>query len=559
MSYHALYRKYRPLTLEDVVGQEYIVKIIQNSLKNNKVNHAYMFSGPRGTGKTTMAKILARNINCLELKEGVACGKCKNCLAIGSNATSDIIEIDAASNNGVDEIREIKNKINLVPSELKYKVYIIDEVHMLTIGAFNALLKTLEEPPGHVIFILATTDLHKVPVTIISRCQCFDFKRLTEQKIVERLSYIASNEKVKVEPDVLQSIANLSDGGMRDAIGMLDKMISYCSGKVTSKDFEEINGIVSLKEKLDFIKYIETSDIISILKFIDKIYDSGKDMAIFCQDLMILCRNLVVDYYLKKETVYDIEFLLKLLELFNSLVGEIKLSNNIKITFEVKILSFLDNSKKITETLVSDEKENISIDNHEDDSKQIILSNDKLEIKYKNIDDEPKQVIEDNLIDDDYNKINYLIVNNCLAKASKESLLNIKKQWNKLNDYVLDNQYGAIACYIVDGTVRAASEKEVIITFDYDSMVNRGFKLISRLESLFDKIFGEKYRISLITTEEWNNQRKQYIENKNQGIVYEYKEIPSYNQDLVEEVTSNDNSITKEAIDLFGENVVTSI
>ena len=187
MSYQALYRKYRPSTLKDVIGQDVVIKILKNAVINNKVGHAYLFSGPRGIGKTTIAKAFAKTVNCLDLKDGISCEKCKNCKAINETLCPDIIEIDAASNNGVDEIREIKNKINLVPSELKYKVYIIDEVHMLSIGAFNALLKTLEEPPEHIIFILATTDLQKVPATIISRCQCFEFHRISKENIVERL------------------------------------------------------------------------------------------------------------------------------------------------------------------------------------------------------------------------------------------------------------------------------------------------------------------------------------------------------------------------------------
>ena len=187
MSYQALYRKYRPTDFSDVIGQFNIVKTLQNSLKLNQISHAYLFSGPRGTGKTTLAKILAKNINCLDLNDGKSCGKCKNCLSIINNECSDIIEIDAASNNGVDEIREIRNNVNIVPTQLKYKVYIVDEVHMLTIGAFNALLKTLEEPPSHVIFILATTDLHKVPITIVSRCQCYEFKKIRNEDIVDRL------------------------------------------------------------------------------------------------------------------------------------------------------------------------------------------------------------------------------------------------------------------------------------------------------------------------------------------------------------------------------------
>ena len=213
MSYQALYRKYRPSTLEDVMGQDIVTKILKNAIQNHKVCHAYMFSGPRGIGKTTIAKLLAKAVNCLNPHDGDSCEKCENCLSINSGFNADIIEIDAASNNGVDEIREIKSKINLVPNQLKYKVYIIDEVHMLSIGAFNALLKTLEEPPEHIIFILATTDLHKVPSTIVSRCQCFEFHRIQNEDIIKRLEYICKKEKIIVDKKVLENIAQLSDGG----------------------------------------------------------------------------------------------------------------------------------------------------------------------------------------------------------------------------------------------------------------------------------------------------------------------------------------------------------
>ena len=222
--YQALYRKYRPKNLDEVGGQDTIVKIIKNSILNNKINHAYLFAGPRGTGKTSVAKIFAKMVNCENLEKGNPCGKCTSC-TVPNN--SDIIEIDAASNNGVDEIRELRNKVNLVPSYGKYKVYIIDEVHMLTTGAFNALLKTLEEPPAHIIFVLATTDPHKIPETILSRCQRLDFKKISENNIVKRLSEIANIENIDIEEPALYEIARLSDGGMRDSIGMLDQAVAY--------------------------------------------------------------------------------------------------------------------------------------------------------------------------------------------------------------------------------------------------------------------------------------------------------------------------------------------
>ena len=249
--YQALYRKYRPKKFENVVSQTTIIQTLENSIKTSHIGHAYLFSGPRGTGKTTAAKIFARAVNCLNYKDDL-CNECKNCIYSGQKECMDIIEIDAASNNGVDEIRELRNKVKILPSELKYKVYIIDEVHMLSIGAFNALLKTLEEPPEHVIFILATTDPQKIPNTIISRCQTFQFKKISPNDIKQMLKKIALNEKIEIEDDVLTSIASASDGGLRDAIGLLDKLSSYKLGKITYNEFLNMNGKIIENDLLEF-------------------------------------------------------------------------------------------------------------------------------------------------------------------------------------------------------------------------------------------------------------------------------------------------------------------
>ena len=243
MTYKSLYRKYRPIRFEDVCGQDFIVKTLNNAIFKGKINHAYLFCGTRGTGKTTIAKIFAKAINCINPINNLPCGKCEICLNDNTDKIPDIIEIDAASNNGVDEIRELKNKVRLVPTMCKYKVYIIDEVHMLSVGAFNALLKTLEEPPAHVIFILATTEPQKLPITILSRCQRFDFRNISTENIVERLKFISEKEGIEIEDDALIEIAKMSDGALRDAISTLDQVSSYADNKITVDDIYAVKGV----------------------------------------------------------------------------------------------------------------------------------------------------------------------------------------------------------------------------------------------------------------------------------------------------------------------------
>ena len=291
MSYLALYRKYRPVDFNSVYGQEEVVTVLKNAIISGKISHAYLFCGPRGTGKTTIAKIIARLVNCDNLVDGNPCGKCYNCLNyLNSN---DIVEIDAASNNGVDEIRELRDKINLVPSNAKYKVYIIDEVHMLTTQAFNALLKTLEEPPSHVIFILATTEPHKIPLTIASRCQKFRFSKIDDAKIVARLSEICKLEDISIDNDSLFEIARLSDGGMRDAINFLDQLVAYSSDDIKIDDVYKVNGSVSYAELFNLLTYIINNDKVKIIEFIDDLNASGKDINKFLEELLIFLKDVI--------------------------------------------------------------------------------------------------------------------------------------------------------------------------------------------------------------------------------------------------------------------------
>lgn len=556
MSYQALYRKYRPSTLNDVIGQDVVIQILKNALSNNKVCHAYMFSGPRGIGKTSIAKLLAKAVNCTNLEDGDACGKCENCVSINEGSCPDIIEIDAASNNGVDEIREIKNKVNLVPNQLKYKVYIIDEVHMLSIGAFNALLKTLEEPPEHVIFILATTDLHKVPTTIISRCQCFEFHRISNVNIVSRLKYICEAENIRIEDNVLEMIANLSDGGLRDAVGMLDKLNAYSNSSITIDDFEKVNGIVSKEQKIQLLNYIQTSNISNTINFLDSIYDNGKDFVLFVQDLLYLCKDLIINYYINNDSQYDSNFLISFSILLNDLLKEIKFSSDIKTIVEIYFLNYMNKNANIQNNEKIEVKSDISIPKSSENTK----NTEKIDINDNNSHLESKIISREIISDDNLvqnGKINDMIVNNCFARADKNEKRMFESKWNSLNDYALDSEYGAAACFISDGKIRAVGLGEVILSFNYESMINRGFSMILKIQKLLEKIYQKHYDVALLTDDEWNQEKEKYIQNMNNHVPYQYVTIDrDSDKDTLPVQNSNSGDIKSQAIELFGEDMV---
>ena len=293
MAYQALYRKYRPQTFSDVVGQEHITKTLKNELAEGKTVHAYLFTGTRGTGKTTCAKILANAVNCTDSQNGDPCLKCDACKAALNGENTDIVEIDAASNNGVDNIRELREIIGFAPANSKYRVYIIDEVHMLSIGAFNALLKTLEEPPEHVIFILATTEVHKLPATILSRCQRFDFRRIDNEKICERLQYVSQNEGLTLTDDAATLIAAAADGGMRDALSILD-LCASSSKNIDEKTVENVCAMAGDEYLLELCDCIKLGDTQKALLMIDKLHNSSVDMLRLLSELISHYRDLMI-------------------------------------------------------------------------------------------------------------------------------------------------------------------------------------------------------------------------------------------------------------------------
>ena len=578
--YHALYRKYRPVDFNSVVGQDSIIKTLKNSIKNHNFSHAYMFFGPRGTGKTTVSKIFARNINCLNSKDGIACEECSACKVSFSKDCVDIIEIDAASNNGVDEIRDLKNKISLVPSELKYKVYIIDEVHMLSIGAFNALLKTLEEPPEHAIFILATTDPQKVPETIISRCQCFSFKRISDKAIVDRLKYVCSCENIDVEEDVLENIALLSDGGLRDALGSLDKLVSYTESKITMDDFNEVNGVIASKDMDIFLSDILSGNIPNVLTSIAKFNDSGKNLIQIMSQLINFSRDIVVNYYISnKEYAFSIDVVQNFVNILNEKMFDIKKSGNTKIYIEMLLLKFINDyvnlKTKIVEknNFVKEINKNVSVtNNNEVTVNEEKINNDNVveNNKYGNNDAvEEKNSMKDSNIEISYNKeeiteenfdnknpkiinidaIMKIRVNNTLALANKNLLRLEMNNFEVLRDYSFDQEIGYIICGILDGKLRAVSSDAIIISYEYDSNVKQNLYIIDKIEDVYNKITNSNKKIAIISDDYWEKVKQEYINNLRNGIKYEVEEEPK----AVYEELKNDDIITSSAVSLFGD------
>lgn len=419
MLYQALYRKYRPKTFDDVCGQKIVVQTLKNTINNNKLTHAYLFIGPRGTGKTSIAKIFAKTINCEHPKNGNSCEECEICKLSNNNENVDIIEMDAASNNGVDEIREIKTHVTLMPTFSKYKVYIIDEVHMLSAGAFNALLKTLEEPPRHVIFILATTEPQKVPLTIMSRCQSFEFKSIPVNLMKEKLKYICEQENIKITDDSLEQICIDSNGGLRDGIGLLDQLNSYTNGDIKKEDVLLLNGRLSEDDIKQLLDCVHNNEVDKVLNISDKIDEEGKDFLFVCEDLIKYLKNSLIDYQINNSN----EIISKLgknktIEIIYQITDYINYIRNIKekkIYFDLLLIKLLDlyntnvRGKESTITTVSKEKE-IKI------TKDEVVKKEKDEIKKE----EPK--VDNNEKYKDYKELMDIRLNNILAIADKESL-----------------------------------------------------------------------------------------------------------------------------------------
>ena len=372
MSYTALYRKFRPDTFEEVKGQDHIVTTLRNQIKADRIGHAYLFTGTRGTGKTSIAKLFAKSVNCEHPVDGSPCGTCRSCQTIASGASVNVIEIDAASNNGVDNIREIIEEVSYSPVEGKYKVYIIDEVHMLSIGAFNALLKTLEEPPSYVIFILATTEVHKIPITILSRCQRYDFKRITIETIADRLRELMDKEQVQVEEKALRYIAKTADGSMRDALSLLDQCIAFHFGEELTYDkVLDVLGAVDTEVFARLIELIQSHDITGCISLLEEVVMQGRELTQFVTDITWYLRNLllvktsdsdiedVIDVSsdnlvrLKSEAeTMDAEEIMRYIRIFSELSGQIKYATQKRILIEMTLIKLCKPAMETTNDAV---------------------------------------------------------------------------------------------------------------------------------------------------------------------------------------------------------------
>ena len=531
MSYVALYRKYRPYKLSDVVGQTTNVELLKNIIENKKISHAYIFSGPRGTGKTSIAKIFARSVNCENPVDGDICEECEMCKKMLDN-NLDIIEIDAASNNGVDEIREIRENSKLVPSALKYKIYIIDEAHMLSTSAFNALLKTLEEPPKHVIFILATTEINKIPLTVLSRCMRLDFKKIDDTSLLNRLKYILEKENRKLPKDVLQEIVRLSNGGLRDAINYLDQSISI--ENITVDKLYDLTGEISEEDIKQLFDFLLKNDVGNILKKINYFSESSKNYVLISEKMLIYIRDVLIyqsmpDYFeieykndLKHFSDLDSDILYEISKILISLSSELKKTNNQKLTFEIYMIMITEIINKTRKKSVDENKSN---DIKEDKSNQEVTA--------------INQDINQNI---DYINKN-IRINNTFVSASKELLNEYQTKYIMLNDYLFDKNYNNISKFLISGQLVLASSNSIVIKFTNENYINMLYLNINEVTNLLAKILGKKLLIAAVNENEWNNLKKEYIENKKSNNKYvEMEEIKLKNfgnKDKIELVAEN--------------------
>ncbi|WP_053217678.1 DNA polymerase III subunit gamma/tau [Virgibacillus senegalensis] len=549
MSYQALYRVWRPKSFSDVVGQTHITRTLQNAIVQQKFSHAYLFSGPRGTGKTSAAKIFAKTVNCEHAPVKEPCNECAACLGIQDGSISDVIEIDAASNNGVEQIRDIRDKVKYAPSAVAYKVYIIDEVHMLSMGAFNALLKTLEEPPKHVIFILATTEPHKIPLTIISRCQRFDFKRITPTSIVERMQTITEAEDIRASQEALEAVALSAEGGMRDALSLLDQAISYSEEEVNLDDVLAVTGSVS-QEKLTLVtEAMYRQDIQQALRYVDDLIQEGKDPGRFVFDLIyylrdlllfqsapdlenILERALLTDSFKKLAGEINPGWIQEAIRQLNECQQEIKWTNSPKVFIEIAVLNISDQRKDsagqsseavdtLTRKLAQLEKELQE------------LKKNGVAVQQADAASSPQPRPQQRTTKNSY-KIPFERIRQVLGEASKAELKNVQSQWaNFMN--MLKKQSAPAHATIQNSKPRAASSQALVVAFKYEIHCSLALDHKQAIESLLAEVIGKSLTLIPIPEANWQELREEYVSKQKRQETEEQGESPQEEDPLVAE------------------------
>ncbi|MFL2076550.1 DNA polymerase III subunit gamma/tau [Marinilactibacillus psychrotolerans] len=573
MSYQALYRVWRPQKFEDIAGQQAITKTLRNAIVQDKTSHAYLFTGPRGTGKTSAAKIFAKAINCPHVKEGEPCNDCEICQSISQGKLGDVIEIDAASNNGVEEIRDIRDKANYAPTQAEYKVYIIDEVHMLSMGAFNALLKTLEEPPANVIFILATTEPHKIPLTIISRTQRFDFRRISPQDIVSRMKYILTQKSVEFEEDALTTISKAAEGGMRDALSILDQALSFSEGKLKTEDAMRITGSITQELLSEYIRAVYTRETEKGLNILHELIAEGKDPSRFVEDIILFSRDVLLyqtaqsdillkmgkadDKFIQLSTEVDSILLYEVIKIFNQTQQEMRLSNHAEVYLEVATVRLTQPTnpylkkeeikkqpgvEEVSSAELSDLKKQLA------DMQRLIQNISGSEESVKAAPSKPKRSKSSLVF-----KVNRPSVYKVLEKATKNDLAQLKDVWPDLMN-VLEASQKAI---MNTSTPVAASPQGLVVTFDYDILCERATNdtlLLNTIGEYLEKVIGHRAELISVPAEQWPVIRQEFIKRM--------KEEPGDPSDVHSENTSPQEEkeetepIVSEAFKIFGEQIV---